>query len=162
MRASTALTAALLFGVTFVGAPAGLVRLNEAYGWPRWQSGVSGVVGSLLMFAGIGLAIYCGNLFRRVGEGTPVPTEPPKRLVISGLYRYSRNPLFVAHIAFLLGLFLYRGEITLLVYAVTYAAFIHAWIVLREEPELGSRFGEEYLRYMQEVPRWVGLRRPPE
>jgi protein-S-isoprenylcysteine O-methyltransferase Ste14 len=79
--------------------------------------------------------------------------------VITGLYRHSRNPMYVAHAAYLLGLFLYRGELCLLLYAALYVVAIHTSIVLGEEPELRERFGEEYDRYTQTVPRWL-WRRP--
>jgi protein-S-isoprenylcysteine O-methyltransferase Ste14 len=159
MKLSTAGMAATVLGVIFVLGPIGMVQLNEACDWPRWQSGAGSAIGAGLLLAGIAMAAYCSNLFSRVGEGTPVPTEPPKRLVVSGLYRFSRNPIYVAHLAFLLGLFLHRGELSLLLYAALYAGVLQVWIVGGEEPELRQRFGEEYERYMREVPRWIGIRR---
>ncbi len=144
--------------VAFALIPLGMVELNEAWGWPRWRSGVGHALGNGLMLAAIALAVYCSHLFSRVGKGTPVPVDPPKQLVITGLYRYSRNPIYVAHVALLLGLFLNRGELGLLLYAILYAGVIHAWIVLREEPELRQRFGDEYSRYAGSVPRWIRIR----
>jgi len=91
-----------------------------------------------------------------------VPTQPPTRLVVDGLYLYSRNPIFVADVAILLGLFLHRGELLLLLYAGLVTVVAHALVVLREEPELRRRFGEEYARYEHAVPRWIApLRRTP-
>jgi protein-S-isoprenylcysteine O-methyltransferase Ste14 len=65
--------------------------------------------------------------------------------------------MYSAHAAILLGLFFYSGELSLLLYAGIYIGVIYTWIVLREEPELRKRFGAEYDRYMQRVPRWVTI-----
>ncbi len=145
-------------GTVFVLFPLGLIALNEALGWPRWQSGVGRAVGGGLMLAGIGVVLHCSSLFTRVGAGTPVPTEPPKHLVATGFYRYSRNPIYVADIAVLLGLFLHRGEVALLLYALAFAAAAHGWVVWHEEPELRARFGDDFVRYAEGVPRWIAWR----
>ena len=81
--------------------------------------------------------------------------------MIEGLYRVSRNPMYVAQVAYLLGLFVYRGELALALYAAIYAAVIHTSVVRTEEPELRRRFGEPYVRYTQRVPRWISLRSLP-
>jgi protein-S-isoprenylcysteine O-methyltransferase Ste14 len=148
----------VFLGTVFILAPAGAVQLNEAYGWPRWQIPGGPVAGAGLMLAGIGVILSCSGLFSRVGRGTPVPIEPPERLVITGLYRYSRNPMYAGQVAILLGLFLYRGELSLALYAAIWAGLVCAWVVRREEPELRRRFGEEYVRYTQAVPRWIPRR----
>jgi protein-S-isoprenylcysteine O-methyltransferase Ste14 len=62
----------------------------------------------------------------------------------------------VAHVGFFLGLFLHRGEAALLLYTCIYTAFVQAWVVRHEEPELERRFGSEYERYRRSVPRWIG------
>jgi protein-S-isoprenylcysteine O-methyltransferase Ste14 len=66
--------------------------------------------------------------------------------------------MYVAHAAYFVGVFLCRGELCLLVYAALYAVAIHMWIVWGEEPELRERFGTEYDRYAQTVPRWLWTR----
>lgn len=65
--------------------------------------------------------------------------------------------MYVAQVAFLFGLFVYRGELALLLYAAIYTGAIHASVVRSEEPELRQRFGEEYVRYTQQVPRWIPI-----
>jgi protein-S-isoprenylcysteine O-methyltransferase Ste14 len=152
MVAGAAFTAAL-----FVLAPVGAIQLNEAWDWPRWQIAGGRVLGSGLVLAGIVVYAYCAGLFSRIGKGTPVPLEPPEHLVIEGLYRFSRNPMYVAQVTYLLGLFVYRGELSLALYAAIFAGAIHTSIVRTEEPELRRRFGEEYLCYTQEVPRWISI-----
>ncbi len=148
----------VFLGTVFIFAPAGAIQLNGAYGWPRWQVPGGAVVGICIMLAGIAVLLYSSGLFSRVGRGTPVPIEPPEHLVITGLYRYSRNPMYVAQVAVLLGLFLYRGELSLALYAAIWAGAVGSWVVWREEPELRRRFGEEYVRYTQQVPRWIPRR----
>jgi protein-S-isoprenylcysteine O-methyltransferase Ste14 len=160
MRPTTLLVGVVAMTVIFVLGPMGMVWLNEALDWPRWQTDIGRTVGTLLIVVGIGVVAYCSRLFARIGHGTPVPIEPPEHLVVTGLYRYSRNPIFVADVAILLGLFLYRGEVALLLYAGLFVGLIHIVIVAREEPELRDRFGDEYMRYTRAVPRWIGILRP--
>ena len=157
MKPTSIVAGSALIGVLFVLAPAGAVQLNEAWDWPRWQIAGGRVWGSGLVLAGIVVYAYCSGLFSRIGKGTPVPLEPPEHLVIGGLYRFSRNPMYVAQVAYLLGLFVYHGELSLALYAAIFAGAIHASVVRTEEPELRQRFGEEYLRYTQEVPRWISV-----
>lgn len=152
-----------LWGTTFVAVvffllPAWMVELNRAWAWPRWGSPLGRVLGAVLIAGGLGVALHCSRLFSRVGEGTPIPIEPPKHLVLSGLYRYSRNPIYVADVAILLGVFLYLGHAALLLYAVAVALVLQAVIVWWEEPVLCRRFGEAYVRYTRAVPRWLLLR----
>jgi protein-S-isoprenylcysteine O-methyltransferase Ste14 len=153
---SMALGTAFL-GTLFVLAPIGAIQLNQACDWPRWEIAGGRVVGSGLILAAVAVLAYCAGLFSRVGKGTPVPVEAPKHLVVEGLYRFSRNPMYAAQVALLLGLFVYRGELSLALYAAIYAGAIHTSVVLGEEPELRERFGEEYVRYTREVPRWIPI-----
>lgn len=139
----------------FVLAPWGLIALNRALAWPRWQSGAGRVVGPVLVLAALAVVAHCAALFSRVGDGRPFFADPPRRLVATGLYRRSRNPIYAAEIAVLLGFFLHRGEIALLVYAALFAAAVRLWVVRVEEPALRRRFGKEYERYARAVPRWL-------
>ena len=158
MKPTSMALGTVFLGTFFVLAPFGAIQLNEACDWPRWQIAGGRVVGSALILAGIGVFAYCSGLYSRVGKGTPVPVEPPGHLVIEGLYRFSRNPMYVAQVAYLIGLFVYRGELSLALWAVIFAAAIHTSVVRTEEPELRARFGEEYVRYAQTVPRWLSIR----
>jgi protein-S-isoprenylcysteine O-methyltransferase Ste14 len=103
--------------------------------------------------------VHCSSIFARLGRGTPFITDPPKRLVTGGLYRYSRNPLYVAHVVLVLGWFFAFGRLALLVYAGAVVALFQGVIILREEPVLYANFGEEYARYARAVARWLPL--PP-
>ncbi|MGH7894546.1 MAG: methyltransferase family protein [Candidatus Binatia bacterium] len=157
MKLRTFALRVVVLGTVFVLGPIGFIALNGAMGWPRWESDVARVLGGIVIIAGIAVALYCSSLFARIGQGTPVPIEPPTRLVVAGLYRYSRNPMYVADVVILLGLFLHRGDLTLLLYVGLFVATTHAWVVLREEPVLRKRFGDDYARYERAVPRWISL-----
>jgi protein-S-isoprenylcysteine O-methyltransferase Ste14 len=156
MKLRTAAAGTVFLSTVFILAPIGMVRLNDALGWPLWRTPVSEALGGALMIASLAVILYCSNLFSRIGGGTPVPVEPPRHLVIGGLYRYSRNPIYVAQVGILLGLFLHRGEAALLLYTCIWAGLVHTLVVRREEPELARRFGPEYERYRARVPRWIG------
>jgi protein-S-isoprenylcysteine O-methyltransferase Ste14 len=152
---------ALCVGATFVAVffallPEQAVRLNEAWGWPRWQGTAGRVLAVPLLLAGLAAALHCLGLFARIGRGTPVPLDPPRVFVASGLYRFSRNPMYVGYVAIALSYFLWSGELALLLYAALFAAGIHAWIVWIEEPGLRRRFGASYIDYTRRVPRWLG------
>ena len=105
----------------------------------------------------VGAAIYFWCLwdFAMHGRGTPAPIDAPKRLVTRGLYRYIRNPMYVGVLLVIIGWagFLPSGRI--LVYGAAVALFFHLFVVLVEEPLLESKFGEAYLRYCNEVGRWL-------
>lgn len=149
------ISAVLTLLVVLVLGPVGMIALDETWGWPRWQAPGGRVLGGGLMVAAVAVWLYCSRLFSRIGKGTPFVTEPPRHLVTAGLYRYSRNPIYVAHVAFLFGWFLRSGALTLLPYIGAIIALIHAVIVCWEEPGLRKRFGEDYVRYTQSVSRWL-------
>jgi protein-S-isoprenylcysteine O-methyltransferase Ste14 len=162
VRPGTLALGAAVIGTALGLLPFAMVRLNSALGWPRWESGAGRVAGAVLVAAGAALALYCSRLFARLGQGTPVPTQPPRKLVVAGAYRWSRNPIYVADVTMLTGIFLYRGELALLLYVAFFALASHLVIVWREEPELRARFGEAYDAYVRRVPRWLGLPRAGE
>jgi len=144
--------------VVLVEGPRQMIQLNAEWQWPRWQIPGGRLIGSALMVGTVAVWLYCSRLFERVGKGTPFVTEPPQQLVTVGLYGYSRNPIYVAHVAFLLGWFLRSGCPAVLLYTGVIVALIHATIVWLEEPGLRERFGEAYVRYTHTVPRWLSIR----
>lgn len=161
MKPTSVALGLVVLGSAFVWAPLELVQANDELGWPRWQSPLLQAAGALLVAAGVGVVLVCSRVFRRTGGGTPVPIEPPAHLVASGPYRYSRNPIYVADVAILLGFFALSGVPTLLLYALAVAAGLHAFVVWLEEPQLRRRFGVDYARYLARVPRWLGPARVP-
>jgi len=93
--------------------------------------------------------------FTFVGKGTPAPFDPPKRIVVSGLYRTVRNPIYVAVILVLMGEAILFESTVLLVYTALVLAFLHLWVRYYEEPVLRRRFGESYEDYCRKVSRWI-------
>lgn len=118
--------------------------------WSRFQRS-----GMLLMVAGVCILLWCVYAFARQGKGTLSPVDPAKRLVISGLYRYTRNPMYVGVTVVLLGETLFFGSIPLLVYAGLVFLGFNLFIRLYEEPYLRQQFGEEYELYCKQVGRWL-------
>jgi protein-S-isoprenylcysteine O-methyltransferase Ste14 len=105
----------------------------------------------------INAAIYarCAWDFAAFGRATPAPIDAPKKLVVRGLYRYSRNPIYVGVVTAVLGWALLFSAVNVLVYALCLALGFHLFVVLYEEPHLTGRFGEEYRAYCQKVGRWL-------
>ncbi len=122
----------------------------------RWLLAIPLALFALAVFA------RCAWDFVTSGRGTPAPYDPPKRLVVRGLYRYVRNPMYVAAISLLLGeAVLFRSR-ALFLYTLAAFAFYSLLIIGYEEPKLRRTFGEEYERYCRRVPRWLPWPRPSE
>jgi protein-S-isoprenylcysteine O-methyltransferase Ste14 len=105
----------------------------------------------------IGAAIYlrCAWDFASAGKGTPAPVDPPKRLVVRGLYRFVRNPMYVGVLLALLGEAWFFRSRAVLVYAAIAFTWEHLFVVLYEEPALKRKFGETYSDYLTRTPRWI-------
>jgi protein-S-isoprenylcysteine O-methyltransferase Ste14 len=151
-------SAFLILLIALVLGPIGMIRLNKVWGWPQWKIPVFQAIGGGLVVCAVTVWFYCSHLFSSDGKGTFFATEPTRQLVTTGLYRYSRNPFYVAHVAFLLGWFLLSGCPTVLLYTGLAIGFIQAVIIWWEEAGLRKRFGEDYARYTQAVPRWLFIR----
>jgi protein-S-isoprenylcysteine O-methyltransferase Ste14 len=93
------------------------------------------------------------------GRGTPAPVAPTERLVVGGLYRYVRNPMYVAVVGAIVGQALLLGRGVLLVYAAIVWAVVASFVLLYEEPTLREQFGTEYDAYRASVPAWIPRRR---
>ena len=93
--------------------------------------------------------------FVQKGQGIPAPIDHPKELVVTGLYRYVRNPMYLGVLAILIGEVLTLGSRVLLVYAAVWLLVVHIVILVYEEPNLRARFGESYEQYCAHVRRWV-------
>jgi protein-S-isoprenylcysteine O-methyltransferase Ste14 len=93
--------------------------------------------------------------FALEGLGTPAPIAPPSNLVVSGLYRYVRNPIYVAVVAVILGQAVLFADWRLLGYGAFLWLFFHIAVIIHEEPTLRQSFGAEYESYCAHVPRWL-------
>jgi protein-S-isoprenylcysteine O-methyltransferase Ste14 len=105
---------------------------------------------------GIGLAIMfaCIAQFAVQGNGTLSPADPTKRLVVRGLYRFSRNPMYVGVVMSLVGESIFTKNIALCIYTAVVAIGFHLFVTRREEPRLRRDFGEEYIAYCNQARRW--------
>ena len=90
-----------------------------------------------------------------VGLGTPAPIDPPKTLVVRGPYRWTRNPMYVAVLAVLIGECVVTQSAALAEYSVAVFFGFYAFVLFYEEPTLGHKFGDEYRQYCARVPRWI-------
>jgi protein-S-isoprenylcysteine O-methyltransferase Ste14 len=145
--------------VMLVVVPRWLLRAYAASDtrWPTagtWPMAAH-AAGVLVIAAGFALFVWCLTLFIRVGRGTLAPWDPTKALVAAGPYRFVRNPMITGVITMLVGQALYLGSRVILGWAITFFVINNVYFVLLEEPGLERRFGDDYLRYKREVPRWL-------
>ena len=113
------------------------------------------LIGILSFAIGVPMVLYCVSMLVKIGGGTPVPTDPPKKFVAKGLYKVSRNPIYIGNILIFLGASLILGHLLLYVYTLLAIMFFHMYIVFFEEPDLKERFGESYKEYCKKTPRWL-------
>ena len=118
------------------------------------------LLGALLTAAGAAVLVSAFVRFVVEGIGTPAPVAPPQHLVVGGLYRFVRNPMYVAVIAAIAGQALLLWQHALLVYALVVGGAMMAFVHFYEEPNLVERFGSEYAAYRKAVPGWWPRLRP--
>jgi len=106
-------------------------------------------------FLGALIIIQCSIEIIRRGRGTPAHFDPPRELVIRGLYRYIRNPIYLGALLVQVGYILWFGSALAILYAVMFFLAFHFLIVVVEEPILRNTFGAEYEEYCGKVPRWI-------
>lgn len=158
MRKASAIVGSAIFLVIAPGFVAGLVPW-----WiSRWRveapffgTPVFRFVGGLLIVPGILGLLDSFARFALHGLGTPAPVFPTRHLVVTGLYRYIRNPMYVAVVMTILGQGLIFGSVTLLAYGGLVWLLFFAFVLLYEEPKLRGSFPSEYQSFCAEVPRWI-------
>ena len=116
--------------------------------------------GIMVMCLGAISLLWCVRDFYLLGKGTLAPWDPTKKLVVVGLYRFMRNPMYISVLIVVFGWSLYFLSPILLLYDVALAIGFHIRIVRNEEPLLKQQFGEQWEIYAQEVPRWLPRRTP--
>ena len=151
----------LAFLVVAPGVVAGLIP----YLLTGWEADgdvpvVAVLAGWLLIAAGLAALLASFARFALEGIGTPAPVAPTEHLVVTGLYRYVRNPMYLAVAALIVGQALLLGHPELLLYALAFGAAVLAFVRGYEEPALTRRFGAEYEAYRSAVPGWWPRLRP--
>jgi protein-S-isoprenylcysteine O-methyltransferase Ste14 len=145
-----------VFTVLAPGTVAGYVpwRLRETSvvqvgGGQRWAA---------LAVMALGIAIYLYTAFwgfAVIGGGTPAPIDPPKTLVVRGLHRFVRNPMYIGVLLIIAGQAWLFWSKALCIYGVLVGLAFHLFVLIYEEPTLQKQFGESYERYRAAVPRWI-------
>jgi protein-S-isoprenylcysteine O-methyltransferase Ste14 len=154
---------ALFFVLLLPGTVAGyipfsILRAANVLLVPRL--GVASVCAAVLATAGALVLLRCVWDFFATGKGTLAPIDPPRFLVVRGLYRFTRNPMYNGVVALILGeAWLFRS-VALVQYALLVFVLFHLFVILYEEPTLESLFGESYRAYRRAVPRWGLTTRP--
>jgi protein-S-isoprenylcysteine O-methyltransferase Ste14 len=161
-KAGAALGSAVFFALA-PGVVAGLVPWWLT-GWqvrslPAWWLPLR-LAGVVLLVAGTAVLVQAFARFVVEGLGTPAPVAPPRELVVGGLYRYVRNPMYLAVLAAIVGQALVLGQLVLLPYAAVVAAAFVAFVHWYEEPTLALQFGDRYEAYRRSVPGWWPRRHP--
>jgi protein-S-isoprenylcysteine O-methyltransferase Ste14 len=159
MRKVSAASGTALFFAAAPGVVAGVVpwALTDwqmAGNVPAWLRAVGGAV----TFMAAMLLIHSFARFVIEGSGTPAPLAPTERLVVGGLYRYVRNPMYLAVLSAILGQALLLGQAVLVLYAVVVMVAVVSFVRGYEEPTLRERFGRAYDDYRASVPGWFPRR----
>jgi protein-S-isoprenylcysteine O-methyltransferase Ste14 len=112
-------------------------------------------LGVLLILAGVPGLIDSFTQFAVKGLGTPAPIAPTENLVVTRLYRYVRNPMYIAVVSVIFGQALLFGDVRLLVYGALFWLSCHLFVIVYEEPTLEQTFGAQYDSFRANVPRWI-------
>jgi protein-S-isoprenylcysteine O-methyltransferase Ste14 len=129
--------------------------LFSPIGVHRVDLGIFRFLGVAPILIGALIYLWCAWDFTFAGKGTPAPIDPPRELVVRGLYRYVRNPMYVGLGAVLIGEALLFQSPALAAYAGIALLSFGLFVVFHEEPALTRKFGDSYRRYREAVPRWI-------
>jgi len=145
-----ALLALLTIPVIFAGVIP--IALSSADPWRGVGYQGAGVIGITI---GLVILLWCVRDFYVSGKGTLAPWAPPKKLVIVGLYRYTRNPMYIGVLIIVAGIALFSASPYVALYLLFFAFVFHLRVVLNEENWLSENFSDEWVKYKAEVSRWV-------
>jgi protein-S-isoprenylcysteine O-methyltransferase Ste14 len=148
----------LLKTAIFTGVAPGTVGvllpqvLKKDLAW-HWTS--LSILGFVLVASGVAVYLWCAWDFAVKGLGTPAPIDAPRVLVVKGLYRFTRNPMYLGVSSVILGQSIAYGSLSIAVYLACVAVAFNLFVLLYEEPTLRQLFGEPYNKYCRKVPRWI-------
>ena len=147
----------LLFTILVPGTVAGVVPallITYVNILPRLPGGWVRIPAGVLLGIGVLIYLWCAGEFVLRGRGTPVPYDPPRALVTSGLYRFTRNPMYVGILSILVGTGFFWASPEVLIYAGMMVIAFHLRVTLYEEPRLRNQFAKDWIAYVNAVPRW--------
>lgn len=160
-------TVSILGSAVFLVIAPGLVAVYVPWRISQWRValpllGFSGfrAIGVAMIAAGLPVLLDSFARFAIQGLGTPAPVAPPQHLVVTGLYRYVRNPMYVGVSSLIFGQGLVFGSIRILEYGVAVWAGFFLFVLLYEEPALRRKFGDQYREFCAHVPRWIPRLKP--
>jgi len=142
-----------LGGIVLIAVPLLLARIDPFKG-NTWTPGI------IIVAFGASNLLWCARDFFVSGKGTVAPWDPPKTLVIVGLYKFVRNPIYLGDLFLVLGWSFYFTSPLLLLYVIFLGIFFHCGVIYREEPWLESQFQEQWQIYKKNVPRWLPRVKP--
>ncbi len=149
----------LLPGVVTLAVPYWILSSRPVVWPPAGPSGIAWALAGIgVIGCGLAMMIVTIRSFALIGRGTLAPWDPPRHLVVEGVYRHVRNPMISGVVLILLGEAMTFRSLPALEWALTFLAFNAVYFPLIEESGLERRFGEEYRHYKQHVPRWVPRR----
>ena len=163
MRRILAILGSALFLVIAPGIVAGYLpwRMSRWHvGAPLLGTSLFRLVGVLLIAAGMSVLLDSFARFALQGLGTPAPIFPTRHLVVSGLFRYVRNPMYIAVVSLTLGQGLFFGSVRVLEYGIAIWVGFYLFVLIYEEPTLRKSYGPEYEEFCANVPRWIPRVRP--
>ena len=147
------LAAAAWFAIWFFGVFPGLVLWASGARFPP-HLGLGAALGTSVVLLAHYVLLQHMAAFIDVGRGTHAPFDPPRHLVVRGLYRRVRNPMYLIYLTIILGEALLFGSPWLFAYAGAFFGLAHVYVVRFEEPKLRERFGAEWSDYERVVSRW--------
>lgn len=157
----------LLASALFLVLAPGTVAVYVPWVITRWRPGslplyidIVRAVGVVLAIAGISVLLEAFWRFAWIGRGSPAPVLPTNTLVVSGFYRFVRNPMYVSVVAIVLAQAAWFWRWELVVYAALLLTLFHLFVLVYEEPTLAARYGDSYKRYRRHVRRWIPRLRP--
>ncbi len=158
IRRSSALLGSALFFVLAPCTVAGLIPWWQShwqmaapfFGWQPLR-----IAGVILIVAGLPILLDSFARFAIEGLGTPAPVFPTRHLVVTGWYRYVRNPMYVAVVSIILGQALLFANVHVLEYGAAAWLVTHFFVLVYEEPTMRATFGDEYREFCANVPRWI-------
>ena len=141
----------LIPGVVTIYIPSlilGRIALPDTWRLLQWIAVPAGGMGATIL-------LHCIVSFAVIGRGTLSPADAPQHLVVRGLYRYVRNPMYCGVLAMLLAEAAFFESVALLEYTLVWFAVVHLFVILYEEPALRRQFGNSYDQYTRNVHRWL-------
>jgi len=123
--------------------------------FPLFDMGMLHYIAIPLWILGAWIIVRCSRDMIHTGRGTPAHLDPPKELLIIGLYRHVRNPIYLGALLALLGHIIWSGSSLVMAYFLCYVIAFEILVLFFEEPVLRKVFGKEYAEYCKNVPRWI-------